>query len=81
MLWHLLKYQQELDWKVFEKEEAKMKGRKLARLQTLAASLNYQLTPLALLMKLVSQERTNRHLADPFAEETGACGGASAVVD
>ena len=45
VLWHLLKYQQEFDWKVFEKEEAKMKRQKLARLQNLAASLNYQLVP------------------------------------
>ena len=29
-----------------EEEEAKMKRRKLARLQNLAATLNYQLTPL-----------------------------------
>ena len=34
------------DWNVFAKEEEKMKRKKLARLQTLAASLNYQLTPL-----------------------------------
>jgi len=46
VLWHLLKYKQEFDWKVFEKEEQKMKRKKLARLQNLAASLNYQLTPL-----------------------------------
>ena len=45
--WHLLKFKQEFDWSVFQKEEEKMKGRKLKRLQTLAASLNYQLTPLA----------------------------------
>jgi hypothetical protein len=30
------------DWKVFEKEEAKMKRQKLARLQNMAASLNLQ---------------------------------------
>ena len=47
LLWHLLKLQQQFDWSVFQKEEEKMKGRKLKRLQTLAASLNYQLTPLA----------------------------------
>ncbi len=47
MLWHLLKFKQEFDGSVFQKEEEKMKGRKLKRLQTLAASLNYQLTPLA----------------------------------
>jgi hypothetical protein len=31
---------------VFAKEEEKMKRRKLARLQNLAAAMNYQLTPL-----------------------------------
>ena len=46
MLWHLLKFKQEFDWKVFEKEEQKMKRKKLARLQNLAAAMNYQLTPL-----------------------------------
>jgi hypothetical protein len=30
---------------VFAKEEEKMKRKKLARLQTLAATLNYQLVP------------------------------------
>ena len=45
VLWHLLKYQQEFDWKVFKKEEEKMKRKKLARLQNLAASFNYQLVP------------------------------------
>ena len=46
VLWHLLKYKQEFDWNVFAREEAKMKRKKLARLQTLAAAMNYQLTPL-----------------------------------
>jgi len=46
VLWHLLKFKQEFDWKVFEKEEQKMKRKKLARLQNLAAAMNYQLTPL-----------------------------------
>jgi hypothetical protein len=46
VVWHLLKYKQEFDWKVFEKEEAKMKRKKLARLQNMAASLNLQLVPL-----------------------------------
>ena len=45
VLWHLLKYRQEFDWKVFAQEEEKMKRKKLARLQTLAATLNYQLVP------------------------------------
>ena len=47
VLWHLLKYKQPFDWKAFEKEEQKMKRKKLARLQNLAASMNYQLTPLS----------------------------------
>lgn len=47
VLWHLLKYKQAFDWKVFEKEEAKMTRKKLARLQNLAASIKYQLTPMA----------------------------------
>lgn len=46
VLWHLLKFKQAFDWKVFEKEEAKMKRKKLQRLQNLAASLNLQLVPL-----------------------------------
>jgi hypothetical protein len=47
ILWHLLKYKQAFDWNVFAKEEEKMKRRKLARLQNLAAAMNYQLTPLS----------------------------------
>ena len=46
VLWHLLKFKQPFDWKAFEKEEQKMKRKKLLRLQNLAAALNYQLTPL-----------------------------------
>jgi hypothetical protein len=45
VLWHLLKYKQPFNPGVFAKEEAKMKRQKLARLQNLAASLNYQLVP------------------------------------
>ena len=45
ILWHLLKYQQPFNPEVFAKEEAKMKRKKVARLQNLAASLNYQLIP------------------------------------
>ena len=45
VLWHLLKYKQAFDWNVFAKEEQKMKRQKLARLQNLAAALNYQLVP------------------------------------
>jgi hypothetical protein len=46
VLWHLLKFKVQFDWKVFEKEEAKMKKKKLLRLQNLAAAMNYQLTPI-----------------------------------
>jgi hypothetical protein len=42
---HLLKYKQAFDWTVFQKEEEKMKRKKLARLQNIAAALNYQLIP------------------------------------
>ena len=45
ILWHLLKFKQPFNPEVFAKEEEKMKRKKLARLQTLAASLNYQLVP------------------------------------
>jgi len=45
ILWHLLKYQQPFTPEVFAQAEAKMKRQKLARLQNLAASLNYQLIP------------------------------------
>lgn len=45
ILWHLLKFKEPFNPEVFAKEEAKMKRQKLARLQTLAASLNYQLIP------------------------------------
>lgn len=46
VLWHLLKFKEAFDWKVFQKEEQKMKRKKLARLQNLAAAMNYQLTPI-----------------------------------
>lgn len=45
VLWHLLKYKQPFNPEVFAKEEEKMKRKKLQRLQTMAASLNYQLIP------------------------------------
>lgn len=45
VLWHLLKFKQAFDWNVFAQEEEKMKRKKLARLQNLAATLNYQLVP------------------------------------
>ena len=45
VLWHLLKYKQPFNPQVFAQEEAKMKRKKLQRLQNMAASLNYQLIP------------------------------------
>ena len=45
VLWHLLKFKQPFNPEVFAKEEEKMKRKKLARLQNMAASLNYQLLP------------------------------------
>jgi len=36
---------QEFDWKVFDPEEDIIKRKKLARLQNLAATSNYQLVP------------------------------------
>ena len=45
VLWHLLKFKVPFNPEVFAKEEAKMKRQKLARLQNLAAALNYQLIP------------------------------------
>ena len=45
ILWHLLKYKEPFNPDVFKKEEQKMQRKKLARLQNLAASMNYQLIP------------------------------------
>ena len=45
ILWHRPKYKEPFNPEVFAKEEAKMKRHKLARLQNLAAALNYQLIP------------------------------------
>ena len=45
ILWHLLKFKQPFNPEVFAKEEEKMKRKKLARLQTLATTLNYRLVP------------------------------------
>lgn len=46
LLWHLLKYKQPFDPAVFAQEEAKMKRKKLQRLETMAESLNYRIDPL-----------------------------------
>jgi len=45
ILWHLLKYKEAFKPEVFAQAEEKMKLKKLARLQTLAAAMNYQLVP------------------------------------
>jgi transposase len=45
ILWHLLKYREPFNPEIFKNEEEKMKRKKLAGLQNLAASLNYQLVP------------------------------------
>ena len=45
ILWHLIKFKEPFHPEVFAQAEAKMKRQKLARLQTLATSLNYQLLP------------------------------------
>jgi transposase len=45
ILWHLLKFKEPFNPDVFAKEEQKMKRKKLARLQTMATALNYQLIP------------------------------------
>jgi transposase len=46
VLWHLLKFKEPFRPEVFAQAEEKMKRQKLARLQNLAASLKYQLSPL-----------------------------------
>ena len=45
ILWHLLKFKQPFNPEVFRKEEDRLKLKKLARLQNLANSMNYQLVP------------------------------------
>ncbi len=46
ILWHLLKFKEPFNPEVFAREEEKMKRRKLARLQNMAATLNYSLVPI-----------------------------------
>ena len=45
ILWHLLKFKEPFNPEVFAQAEEKMKRKQLARLQNLAANLNYQLLP------------------------------------
>ena len=46
MLWHLLKYKEPFNPEVYAKEEAKLKRKKLQRLENMAASLNYRIVPI-----------------------------------
>ena len=46
VLWHLLKYKQPFNPEVFAKEEAKMKRKKLQRLEVMATTLNYRIVPI-----------------------------------
>ena len=43
ILWHLLKYKEPFNPEVYAKEEAKMKRKKLQRLEQMVESLNYQI--------------------------------------
>lgn len=45
ILWHLLRFKEPFNPEVFAQAEEKLKRKQLARLQTLAANLNYQLVP------------------------------------
>jgi transposase len=46
VLWHLLKFKEAFHPEVFAKEEAKMKRKKLQRLQAMATTLNYRIVPI-----------------------------------
>ncbi len=46
ILWHLLKFKQPFNPEVFAQEEEKMKRKNLARLQSMATTLNYRLVPI-----------------------------------
>lgn len=46
ILWHLLKFKEPFNPEVFAKEEAKMKRKKLQRLETMATALNYRIVPI-----------------------------------
>lgn len=46
VLWHLLKFKEAFNPEVFAKEEAKMKRKKLQRLEAMATSLNYRIIPI-----------------------------------
>jgi transposase len=46
ILWHLLKYKEAFNPEVFAKEEARMKRKKLQRLEAMATTLNYRIVPI-----------------------------------
>jgi hypothetical protein len=46
VLWHMIRYQEPFHPEVFAKEEAKMKRKKLQRLETMATALNYRIVPI-----------------------------------
>ena len=46
VLWHQLKYKQPFNPEVFAQEEAKMKRKKLQRLENMATSLHYRIVPI-----------------------------------
>lgn len=46
ILWHLLRFKQPFNPEVFAREEAKMKRRKLQRLETMATALNCRIVPI-----------------------------------
>ena len=46
VLWHLLKYKEPFNQEVFATEEAKMKRKKLQRLENMAETLNYRIVPI-----------------------------------
>lgn len=56
LLWHLLKFVQPFHPEVFAKKEAKMRCKKLERLEAMATTLNYRIIPIQCLAQLVSQE-------------------------
>jgi hypothetical protein len=46
VLWHMLKFKEAFNPEVFAKEEAKMRRKKLQRLEVMATSLNYRIIPI-----------------------------------
>ena len=46
VLWHMLKFKEAFNPEVFAKEGAKMKRKKLQRLEAMATTLNYRIVPI-----------------------------------